>query len=223
MQEEIDLARNTFRESSETYLANEIYVAHMRITDVADVINNTRECVKCGLTKPFDEFYTRKDGLIYRRCKTCIKEDVIEHRHRAGINTPMAKAKQSPCYLGVYIAERVLCDIFENVTKMPYGNPGYDYLCGKGYKIDVKSACETKSEDRTIQRWGFHVLENQVPDYFLCLAFDNRENLEPQKLWLIPGNLINTKRRLSISKKSFPKWAKFELPIEKIECDKFRH
>ena len=41
-------------------------------------------------------------------------------------------------WLGICIAENLLPEIFENVEMMPYGNPGFDALCNKGFKLDVK-------------------------------------------------------------------------------------
>jgi Mor family transcriptional regulator len=114
-------------------------------------------------------------------------------------------------YLGIYISEQVLSKIYTNVEKMPYGHQGYDFICGKGHKIDVKSSCLYDN-----LRWSFGIKRNTTADYFLCLGFDNRDDLNPQHIWLIPGNVINDKVGLSISKSTIEKWEEYEQPIDKV-------
>ena len=65
-------------------------------------------------------------------------------------------------YLGIHIAERILSRIFKDVEVMPNGNPGYDFICNHGKKIDVKSACSIKG----YHSWGFAIRCNIVADYF---------------------------------------------------------
>ncbi len=108
-----------------------------------------------------------------------------EERYKKGTSHPMNENKNCALYLGVYIAEKYLAKIFENVTKMPNKNPGYDFICGKGYKIDVKSSCLLKNN-----AWHFNIKCNKIADYFLMIAFSNREDLEPKYIWLIKGNEI---------------------------------
>jgi len=66
--------------------------------------------------------------------------------------------------------------------------------------------------------WGFSIQKNQVADYFLCLAFDNRESLEPQHVWLIPSGPIQNLLNIRISEKpeSLAKWSKYERPLNKV-------
>jgi len=115
--------------------------------------------------------------------------------------------KKCPLFLGVTVAENVLSKIFVNVIRMPNGNIGYDFICSKGYKIDVKSATKMKSGNA----WRFDIKKNRIPDYFLVLAFDNRENLTPEHLWLIPGEILNEKVGTSISPSTLEKWQEYEL------------
>lgn len=140
-----------------------------------------------------------------------------ERLHRLGLNHPMSEAKDCSQYLGIHIAERVLSGFFENITKMPMHNPGYDYVCGKGYKIDAKSSCLIQSH-KTSKHWFFRINKNQVADYFLCLAFNNRESLEPQHVWLIPGNVLSNKIGVCISdsKRALSKWLVYEKSLERV-------
>jgi hypothetical protein len=125
-------------------------------------------------------------------CMECSRKQLRESSYRRGIHTPMKQSKNSSSYLGVYIAERILQKQFNNVSQMPYGNKGYDYICGKGFKIDVKSSCLLFCNNKNKNGvWSFGIKNNTIADYFLCLAFDNRTDLNPQHVWLIPGKDIN--------------------------------
>ena len=118
--------------------------------------------------------------------------------------------KECSLYLGCTVAEEVLSHIFENVQRMPNGNPGYDFICGKGKKIDVKSS-RRFSRGKRSDNWSFSVKRNTIADYFLCIAFDNRDDLNPEYLWLIPGSDVNDKSGISIAESTIDKWSKYEL------------
>ncbi|MFZ3167406.1 MAG: hypothetical protein WA130_07300 [Candidatus Methanoperedens sp.] len=105
---------------------------------------------------------------------------------KSGITPLFSKNKGCGSYLGVHIAEQVLSKVFENVQRMPITNPGYDFICKRGYKIDVKSSCLSKGDSKGM--WKFHINNNRTADYFLFLAFDNRVNLNPLHIWLVKGD-----------------------------------
>jgi hypothetical protein len=140
-----------------------------------------------------------------------------EWRHSSGRQRPMDEATDCSNYLGIHIAERVLSKFFDNITRMPIHNPGYDFICGKGFKIDVKSACVI-SKGQKYPFWHFNIFRNMIADYYLCLAFDNRESLEPQHVWLIPGNIAGGKCGIRIfnTPKSLAKWSEYERPLDKV-------
>ena len=115
-------------------------------------------------------------------------------------------------FLGVVMAERVLSKVFKNVQRMQPNNPGYDFICKNGFKIDVKSGCMRKKW----RGWTFTISRNQEADYFLCLAFDNRKDLNPQHIWLIPGKVVNHLTGTSISISTLEKWSQYEL-TDKID------
>jgi len=127
--------------------------------------------------------------------------------------------KECASFLGVHIAERVLSHAFKDVEVMPTNNPGYDFICNKGKKIDVKSACRRKTGS-----WDFHIGRNPTADYFLCLAFDNRENLNPLHVWLLPGGAINHLTCVGISQSTIHKWDEYKLDVSKITtcCEAMR-
>ena len=124
------------------------------------------------------------------------------------INIPLNK--DSPVYLGI-ISEKILSEIFKNVTRMPYGNHGYDIICDLNYKIDIKSSATGYKG-----YWLFSILKNEIADYFLCIAFEDRNSLIPIHLWLIPGKDANHKTTISISKSTIFKWTKYEQPLDKV-------
>ena len=136
----------------------------------------------------------------------------------------MSENRNCASFLGVYVAERVLSHVFKHVEKMPNGNPGYDFICGGGHKIDVKSACRHVRKNWA-DMWVFHIEKNQIAEYFLCLAFDNRDDLNPEHIWLIPSNKINDHVSIGISETTLAKWDEYKLDIEKVSacCNALRN
>ena len=129
---------------------------------------------------------------------------------------PFTENRDCSSFLGVHVAERVLSRVFKDVKRMPMHNPGYDFICNRGKRIDVKSACLVKRK-----YWMFSIKRNAVPDYFLCIAFDNREDLNPVHIWLIPGNEINHLMGTTICPSTIHKWDQYRLDISKVVscCD----
>lgn len=184
-------------------------------------------CLTCNQTLPIDQFalsYTRA-GKHRHECRTCRALKTKNRKHAKGIQRPMSDAKESSVFLGVHIAERVLSAVFGDIKRMPYGNPGYDFICKNGFKIDVKSSCLHPGDHRR-GYWKFQIKYNTAADHFLCLAFDNRESLNPLHIWLIPGVIVSGKKTLNISNSTSPlkKWKRYERPIDKISacCDTLR-
>ena len=124
---------------------------------------------------------------------------------KATVCSGTSKTNRScPQFLGVHVAERVLSKIFNNVERMPLHNPGYDFVCNRGKKIDVKSATMHKNY------WSFHIYRNKIADYFLCIAFDNRADLNPIHIWLLPSDVISDKVCVKISLSTISKWTEYE-------------
>ena len=109
-------------------------------------------------------------------------------------------------WLGVNVAENVLSNVFNNVIRMPTRNHGYDFICGRGYKIDVKAACLN-----TRKQWAYRIDKNITADNFLCIAFDNRDDLTPMYIWLIPGKNVSHLVSTTISPHTIERWCKHEL------------
>jgi hypothetical protein len=134
-------------------------------------------------------------------------------------STPYYENKKCSLYLGVYIAENLLAKTYTNVERMPPGNPDFDFICNKNFKINVKSACVGVTN-----AWTF-TLNDANCDFYLCLAFDDRENLNPQYLWLIPKKEVGDLVQLVIRKSTISRWTKWEQPLDKAiqECDAFKN
>jgi len=200
----------------------------------------TKRCPKCGETKPVNEFSTDRYSPDGRAswCKSCRSEymhkkrtsDPEHHRklrresnYRTGKCIPLGENPNCPAYLGVHVAERVLSHVFEHVERMPFGNPGFDFICKRGYKIDVKSSTRLKNQPNS---WLFAIRHNTTADYFLCLAFDNRESLNPEHIWLLPSSLVSDKSSIVISDSTVGRWDEYALH-DKLEqviacCDTIR-
>lgn len=196
-------------------------------SDVA-TITEERICDKCGTIK---QLYIQPAGYKVFRCRKCKSIYNKELSHRLGIYKPFEESRECASFLGVHIAERVLSRYFDGIKRMPINNPGYDFICKRGYKIDAKSSCLNRGKK---PGWAFKFNKNETADYFLCLAFDNRESLQPQHVWLIPGDATNRLGRLINSLSgvlirntngSLRQWAPFEKPLDKVltACDIVRY
>lgn len=127
--------------------------------------------------------------------------------------------KECSTYLGD-IAEIILSNIYDNVKVMPRGNHGYDVICNRDFKIDIKASA---SGDKGY--WYFNIKKNKVADYFLCIAFESRDDLfNPVHLWMIPGHVVNHVTGTRISKFNVAAWSKYELSLYKLVscCDTIR-
>jgi hypothetical protein len=194
---------------------------------------NTHRCNVCNQEKPIIEFYIRKkNGKPYNLCRVCwnlrgsdrvaknrayITKYNREYCHRTGRSRAAETARDSPVFLGVVVAERALSKFFDHIERMPYKHPGYDFICGKGFKIDSKSSC-IRINTGGYRIWRFSIHKNKVADYFIFLAFDSRENLEPRHVWLVPGSKINSLNSVCISDcpSAMAKWAQYEKPLDKV-------
>ena len=81
--------------------------------------------------------------------------------------------------------------------------------------IDVKASCIHTDKYKNIY-WRFFIKKNLIPDYFLFLAFDNRVNLTPLYMWLLPSEKVNFLTNTVISKTMINKWDEYKLEIDKV-------
>lgn len=199
--------------------------------------NDVHICRVCGVELNADNWYP---SLMKRNACICIScatdatiawrrnniEKQREYWQRSRRNmgvVSMNENRKCSMFLGIHVAEEVLCRLFENVERMPTNNPGYDFVCSNGYLIDSKSSCIIK--DDGIPKWNFHINKNTIADYFILLAFDNRESLTPLHIWMIPGHILNHLIGVGISENTIHKWDEYRLDIYKVVlcCDKMKN
>ena len=157
------------------------------------------DCRVCGTVLTDDNWTLYAQKTHNNICRGCANN--YSRLHNGCL--PLGKNKTAPLYLGVHVAEQVLSNVFKNVERMPYNNPGFDFVCNNGYMIDVKSSCKTKRDV-----WTFHIGHNTRADYFLCLAFDNIDDLNPLNMWLIPGSKVSNKYAIYLKDIHKNKWSK---------------
>jgi hypothetical protein len=179
----------------------------------------TKRCSLCNKDLPISQFYRGQSywGKSYpsSRCKSCDTKYAKTRRNAKGTQTPLGQAKDIGAYLGVYIAERLLANVFKTTIRMPYGNPGYDFICGKGFKVDVKAACR-KHKSNCSDEWQFNIKQNATADCFACFAMDNRKSLNPEHFWLIPADAVNQKTTLAIFESKLALFKQYEQPLDNV-------
>jgi hypothetical protein len=163
------------------------------------------------------EYKASRSGSNHPAWKGGISANNAEYirQHCHGGKTMKDNPKCAP-WLGIYITERVLCQVFKDVVAMPRNNPGFDFHCANNYKIDAKASCIRKGKDG--EYWTFSTNHNTGADYFACLAFDDRTSLTPLHFWLIPGPVVNDHKafRISNSPTVLAKWERWERPLDKV-------
>lgn len=184
-----------------------------RFKDIPKQEKQIREAVQ--RRKQIKRIRIENGGYIVVFCNYNIKTESIHITTQFGRKSKNGMEGNRECtsFLGVHVAEQVLSKLFKNVERTPYGTPGYDFRCGKGYKVDVKGGC---LGNNTPNRWLFKINKNKIADYFLCLAFDNRYDLNPIHVWLIPCEILNDKVCTSISKYKTDRWSEYEQPLNKV-------
>lgn len=138
----------------------------------------------------------------------------------------MHENKNCAAYLGIVIAERLIKHLFNDVIMMTYGFPGYDIICNKGKRINVKASSTRvrQLKNSTINHWKFDINYNKDCDYFLCLAFDNVEELNILFGFIIPGNEVNHLSGIQISTTTIHKWDQWKMDLNNVQacCDLMR-
>jgi len=184
-----------------------------------------KRCPVCGELKELSQFNKSKkakDGCQYN-CRQCDNKDSTKYNRGVLGRISMSENKSCSNYLGIIVAERLVRHLFTDVVRMVNNNPGYDFICAKDKKIDVKSSCIILN-NKKYPGWKFHIRKNQVADYFLLLAFNNRDDLEPLHQWLIPGYVLNHLQRTGISMPTMSRWDEWKQPIDQAQicCNKMK-
>ena len=181
-----------------------------------------KECDKerCRVYRKANQDKLKEYACLHRE-EHSEKVKAINTRHqRKNGALPFDENKECTSYYGVYINEGLLKRYFNDVEVMPYGYPGYDFICNNGWKIDGKSSF---TGDKGC--WEFRINHNTTADYFFCVAYDNRKDKNIIHIWILPGDKFNHLMGASISKSTIDKWAEYEQPIDKLSacCNKIRY
>lgn len=163
-------------------------------------------CNRCGIELTDINWATHCRSLHDCICNTCRSKRSREYYIACSL------------FLGVHVAEELLCRMFKDVKRMPPNNPGYDFICNNGYLVDSKASYKRIRNNRS-DSWKFSIKKNTTAEYFVLLAFDNRDNITPMHIWIMPGEEVNDRTSISISESTIDKWDKYHLDIgEVMEC-----
>lgn len=123
------------------------------------------------------------------------REQMRNWRWNNGIQVPMSENENCSYYFGIEIAEKYISALFDNPIRMSVNNPGFDWICKKGKRIQNKARCLEYHINRWIG-WNFPIKYNNNTDYFIFSGWNNREDLEPMYMWLIHKDDIIRGRKL---------------------------
>lgn len=130
--------------------------------------------------------YTEYEDYLAKNIGFENKKDRNRSWHYDRGSLPMSENEDSSTYLGIHIAERVIARKILSLTigdikrEMPYGNPGFDFVCVDNQRIDIKSTTLDG-----LNKLLFHIRWNKIPDYFMMIGFNNREDLNVIGIWII--------------------------------------
>lgn len=114
-------------------------------------------------------------------------EQLKEWRYKTGRSLPAEDNPECSSYFGDF-TESLMIQTFEDVIKMPYGNPGFDWICKNGDKIDNKGVCLGYNIYNNWSGWRFTIRYNNIADWFILSAWDNRSSLNPLHVWAFHKN-----------------------------------
>lgn len=191
-------------------LENGIKMSQYSIHDTEYDTKDGAKCIIYCLTMAKDdEIISSKDARYLKRLETAKRMGIdssyeTHYNHQKRGILPTKDSPESPLYFGEYIEKKYVSSIFEDVKpfeypKNKYGrildvHKPYDWICKNGYKIKHVSSCiRTDSSHKhrngtPIPYYSFLLRKNPVPDYWIISGWDNRDNLEPQYVWIINGH-----------------------------------
>ncbi len=154
-------------------------VQKMGFKDIKDYRRNLYIIKGFKSQKEYEDYLAKKIGFDDKK-----ERNRFWHYDNGSI--PMSENIDSGQYLGIEMAERrvarmLLPIVLEKIEKeMPYGNPGFDFICHNNQKIDIKSTTLNG-----LNKLSFHIRWNNIPEYFMLVGFNNREELNIIGIWMI--------------------------------------
>lgn len=168
--------------------------------------HNGRLCTLCSRKKTRVYYHKHQDRLnIYRN----------KLNHCNGVCQPIGKNKNCPTYTNVCVSKKVIAHIFPNTKQIHGNNHGYGVLCVDGTKVSVKTSCR-EINGKTF-RWRFAIRKNHITDYFLLVALDNREDMNIEHVWIVPGDKVNMFVGTSITTSNLQKWDDYRIDMDRID------
>lgn len=110
-----------------------------------------------------------------------------EYSYKTGRRLPKEFNEDCPVYFGCY-TESLMIQTFEGAIRMPNNNPGFDWTCKNGDKIDNKGVCLRYNTHNNWSGWRFSIRYNDIADWFILSAWDNRDSLQPLYVWAFHKN-----------------------------------
>lgn len=133
----------------------------------------------CKTGKEYRDKCAQKVGFKDRAGR--YRDHQREWRHETGRQFPKEDNPDCSAYFGDF-TESLMIQTFECTIRMPYGNPGYDWTCKRGDKIDNKGRCLSYRPGQS-PRCKFYIGYNNIADWFILSAWDSRDNLNPLHVW----------------------------------------
>ena len=154
----------------------------------SEVRRKTIESAGCKTLKEYEDKLAK--GIGFKNDAERNRDYNREHSHDIGRHLPKELNEDCSAYFGDF-TESLMIQTFEDATRMPYGNPGFDWTCKNGDKIDNKGRCLTydKRPGRS-PKWIFQIDYNNIADWFILSAWDNRDALNPLHIWAFHKNDI---------------------------------
>lgn len=172
---ELDLSRKST-------LQNKVYLGI--IDEAALNTKSNKELLDDWARKRFFFDYEEYLNIIaLGRGFTCYREYGKIWSYYPGMPSPIKENRMDTRFLGVYIAENGINKIYEGSERMRINNQGYDIICPKGYKTDVKATVLNRYNE-----FNFAINKNKIADYFVLVAFNNIIELEPLHIWTVRGD-----------------------------------
>ncbi len=151
--------------------------------DILELKNTAQLLDNWAREKGFNNYDEYLNIIALGRGFTCYGEYEKVWMYYPGMTSPIKENRKDTRFLGIYIAENAISKLFKGSQKMPFNNIGYDIICPKGHRIDVKSTILNR-----YNIFNFHINRNKIADYFILVAFNNIMELKPLHLWIIKGD-----------------------------------
>ena len=162
-------------------------------TDVnRGALKKSIKSANCKNIKEYQNKCAQNDGFEDRN------EKIRYWKHKAGICLPKEFNEDCSVHFGDF-TENLMIQTFEDPIKMPYGNPGFDWKCKNGDKIDNKGICLMCRGYSPY--FAFPIRCNNIADVFILSCWDDRNSLNPLHIFAFHKNDIVRGR----------KFCKFEL------------